>query len=184
MKIMNDIEEILIEPKELKAKVKELGEQITRDYSGKEPILVCILKGAVIFLSDLARYIELPVAFDFMEVSSYKGSESTGIVRITKDLKNSIEGKDVLIVEDILDSGLTLSYITRLLQTRNPKSLKICTLLDKREARVVDVKLDYCGFIIPNKFVVGYGLDYNEKYRNLDFIGVLKQSIYKGEHNE
>lgn len=181
MELLQDIEEIIISDEQLQEKVVELGAQITKDYQGREPVLVCVLKGAMMFLTDLSRHIKLPVSFDFMEVSSYHGTETTGVVRITKDLKGTIEGKDVIIVEDILDSGLTLTYITKLLKTRNPNSLKICSLLDKKDARITPVTLDYKGFDIPDKFVVGYGLDYNELYRNLNFIGALKSSVYKGD---
>lgn len=179
MNLNDDIQQILIKSSEIQQRVKELSAEIVKDYRDEDVIFVCILKGAVRLLVDLARNIDIPVTFDFMEVSSYKGSRSTGIVRITKDLKNPIDGKNILIVEDILDTGLTLSYIKRMLKTRNPKSVKICTLLNKKDARIVDVKLDYFGFAIPNKFVVGYGLDYKERYRNLNYIGILKESIYK-----
>jgi len=177
---MEDIEEILITEEQLKAKVKELGEMITRDYEGKDLVLIGVLKGAIMFMSDLSRAIDLPLSIDFMAVSSYGSStKSSGIVKIIKDHDIDIEGKDVLIVEDIIDSGLTLAYLRETLLGRKPRSLKICTILDKPERREADVKVDYCGFKIPDKFVVGYGLDYAEKYRNLPFIGVLKPELYK-----
>lgn len=177
---MEDIEEILITEEQLKAKVKELGEMITRDYEGKDLVLIGVLKGAIMFMSDLSRAIDLPLSIDFMAVSSYGSStKSSGIVKIIKDHDIDIEGKDVLIVEDIIDSGLTLAYLRETLLGRKPRSLKICTILDKPERREANVKVDYCGFKIPDKFVVGYGLDYAEKYRNLPFIGVLKPELYK-----
>lgn len=155
-------------------RVRELGEQITADYQGKELHLICVLKGAILFFVDLARGIDLPVSMDFLSVSSYGAStKSSGIVRITKDLDQSIEGRDVLIVEDIVDSGLTLHYLTDTLRRRNPRSLRICALLNKRVEPKAEVQIDYVGFEIPDAFVVGYGLDYAERYRNLPFIGVL-----------
>nr|WP_245641261.1 hypoxanthine phosphoribosyltransferase [Thermovenabulum gondwanense] len=173
---MEDIKEILISEEEIKAKLKELGEKITRDYRDSDNILlVGVLKGAIIFIADLIRHIDLPLEVDFMAVSSYGAStESSGVVRILKDLEQNIQGKNILIVEDIIDSGLTLSYLYNLLKSRNPADIKICTLLDKPSRRKVNIKVDYLGFEIPDYFVVGYGLDYNEKYRNLPFIGVLK----------
>lgn len=176
-----DIEEIIIDEETLQKRIKELGHEITKSYpEGTELILICILRGAMIYMADLVRYINLPVSFDFMDVSSYGDStESSGNVRIIKDLDDSIENKDVLIVEDIIDTGLTLKHIINILETRNPASIKTTTLLDKpdrREMKQVDV--DFNGFEIPNKFVVGYGLDFAEKYRNLPFIGVLKESLY------
>ncbi|SHF12175.1 hypoxanthine phosphoribosyltransferase [Caldanaerobius fijiensis DSM 17918] len=174
-----DISEILIGEDELKDKVKELGRIITRDYAGKEPVLIGVLKGAIMFISDLIRYIDLPITIDFMAISSYGAStRSSGVVKIIKDLDHSIQDKDVIIIEDIIDSGLTLSYLRKNLMERGPRSIKICTLLDKPERRMTDVKVDYVGFTIPDKFVVGYGLDYAEKYRNLPYIGVLKPEIY------
>lgn len=174
--MIEDIKEILISEEEIKAKLKELGEKITRDYRDSDNILlVGVLKGAVLFIADLIRHIDLPLEVDFMAVSSYGAStESSGVVRILKDLEQNIQGKNILIVEDIIDSGLTLSYLYNLLKSRNPADIKICTLLDKPSRRKVDIKVDYLGFEIPDYFVVGYGLDYNEKYRNLPFIGVLK----------
>lgn len=175
-----DIQEILITEEQLKEKVKELGQIITKDYQGKDLVLLGVLKGAIMFMADLSRAIDLPLSIDFMAVSSYGSStQSSGIVKIIKDHDINIEGKDVLIVEDIIDSGLTLSYLRKTLLERKPRSLKICTILDKPERREADVKVDYCGFKIPDKFVVGYGLDFDEKYRNLPFIGVLKPELYK-----
>ncbi len=171
-----DIAKVLITSEQLQARIAELGESLSQDYAGKDLLLVCILKGGVLFLTDLMRHITTPHAINFMAVSSYgAGSrESTGAVRILMDLETNIEGRNVLLVEDIIDSGHTLAYITRVLRARNPTSLRICTLLDKFERREVDVQLDYVGFQIPNKFVFGYGLDLDEVYRNLPFIGVVK----------
>ncbi|MCR4432242.1 MAG: hypoxanthine phosphoribosyltransferase [Tepidanaerobacteraceae bacterium] len=179
--MQNDIEKILISEDQIKKRLKELGEKITADYNGKDKfLLVGVLKGAVIFMSDLIRQIELPLQVDFMAVSSYGAStESSGVVRILKDLEENVEGKNLLIVEDIIDSGLTLSYMYSILKSRKPASIKICTLLDKPSRRRVDIKVDYLGFEIPDYFVVGYGLDYNEKYRNLPYICVLKPEIYQ-----
>lgn len=176
-----DIQETLISEDKIAEKVKELGEKITNDYSGnRELIVVGILKGAIIFLSDLVRQISLPLTLDFMAVSSYGTSmHSSGAVRILKDLEVDIEDKDVLIVEDIVDTGLTLKYLLENLRSRNPNSIKVCTLLDKPERRTVGVEVDYNGFSIPDRFVVGYGLDYAETYRNLPYIGVLKPEAYQ-----
>ncbi|SNX54290.1 hypoxanthine phosphoribosyltransferase [Thermoanaerobacterium sp. RBIITD] len=174
-----DIDEVLITEKQLKEKTAEMGKEITKDYEGKNLMLIGVLKGAVTFMADLSRCIDLPLSIDYMAVSSYGSStRSSGIVKIIKDLDISIEGKDVLIVEDIIDSGLTLAYLRKTLLGRKPNSLRICTILDKPERRETDVKVDYTGFKIPDKFVVGYGLDYDEKYRNLPFIGVLKPELY------
>ncbi len=168
--------DILIDPAVLQGRIAELGRQIETDYAGQELVLVCILKGGVLFLTDLMRAIHIPHAIDFMAVSSYGvgARESTGIVRIIMDLERDIRGKHVLLVEDIIDSGRTLSYIREVLTARQPASLKICTLLDKYERREVEVSLDYVGFHIPNEFVFGYGLDLDELYRNLPFIGVVR----------
>ncbi len=175
-----DIAKILITREQLAARIAEIGQTISRDYADKGLILVCVLKGGVLFLSDLVRAIRTPHAIEFMAISSYGGArtESSGVVRILMDLNVSIEGRNVLIVEDIIDTGRTLTYITENLRTRNPASLKICTLLNKPSRRQVPVALDYVGFDIPNEFVVGYGLDYNELYRNLPFVGVLKPEMY------
>ena len=168
--------EILISPEQLQARIAELGRQISADYAGKDLLLVCILKGGVLFLSDLMRQITIPHAINFMAVTSYGAGarESSGAVRILMDLETDIEGRHVLLIEDIIDSGHTLDYIVRVLRARNPASLRICTLLDKIERREVGVAVDYVGFQIPNKFVFGYGLDLDEVYRNLPFIGVVK----------
>lgn len=175
-----DIAQVLITREQLQARIADLGADITRDYAGKDLLLVCILKGGVLFLTDLIREIRIPHAIEFMAISSYGGTrtESSGIVRIIMDLDSSIENRNVLIVEDIIDTGRTLSYINENLRTRNPSSLKVCALLNKQSRREVDVPLDYVGFDIPNEFVVGYGLDYNEIYRNLPFVGVLKPELY------
>lgn len=174
------VKEILVTEEEIQQKVKELGQRITKDYQGKNLMLVGILKGAVMFLSDLAKNIKIPILIDFMAVSSYgHSSESTGIVRIIKDLESSIEDKDILIVEDIIDTGLTLSYLTDNLKKRRAKSVKIVTLLDKPERRKVEVPVDYVGFVIPDEFVIGYGIDYAERYRNLPYVASLKEEVYR-----
>ena len=173
--------EILIPAEDIQRRVGELGAQLAADYAGKRPILVGVLRGATVFMVDLMRAMDIPLAVDFMATSSYGAStRSSGVVRILKDLDTVIEGKHVLIVEDIIDSGLTLQYITEMLWTRRPASLRICTLLDKPANRKVQIKVDYIGFTIPNKFVVGYGLDFGELYRNLPYIGVLKPEAYGG----
>ncbi len=175
--IADDIQEVLVSEETLKSRVAELGTQITADYRGRSPVLVGVLKGALIFLVDLARAIDLPLEIDFMAVSSYgQSTDSSGVVRIVKDMDSSIEGRDVLIVEDIVDTGLTLRYLREVLETRNPASLRICALLDKKKERKAGVALDYVGFEIPDRFVVGYGFDLADLYRNLSFIGVLKPS--------
>jgi hypoxanthine phosphoribosyltransferase len=168
--------EKLISEDELQARIKELGHQISLDYQGKDLLLLCILKGGILFLTDLMRHISIPHEIDFLAVSSYGRNvrEATGVVRIVKDLDEPIDHRHVLIIEDIIDSGHTLDYITRNLATRNPASLKICTLLDKAERREVDIPVDYTGFVIRDKFVFGYGLDLDEKFRGLPFIGVVK----------
>jgi hypoxanthine phosphoribosyltransferase len=169
------IGKILISKDDIRRRVAELGAEISRDYKGRQPILVNILKGGIIFLSDLVRQLEVLHEIDFMSVSSYESqTESTGIVRILADLNINIEGKDVIIVEDIVDSGLTLDYIRHILLARRPKSMTICTLLDKKIKRKIEVPLDYVGFEIPDEFVIGYGLDYMQKYRNLPYVAVLK----------
>ena len=174
-----DILEVLIPEEKLKQICKDLGAQISRDYEGKNLLLVSVLKGAVVFLSDLLREITCDCKIDFMAVSSYSGTKSTGFVKFKKDLDISPEGCDILIVEDILDSGVTLAYLKNILADRNAASIKICTLLDKPENRKADIKADYVGAVIPDKFVVGYGLDYDEKYRNLPYVGVLAPSVYE-----
>ena len=179
--MMDDVEKILFNEDELASRIKELGEVITQDYAGKEILMIGVLRGAVIFMADLARAIKLPVAIDFMAVSSYGATtSSSGVVRILKDLDEDVENKHVLIVEDIIDSGLTLNYLMDNLWSRKPASIKICTLLNKPDRRKVDVPIAYNGFTIPDYFVVGYGLDFAEKYRNFPFIGVLKPEVYEG----
>ena len=179
--MIQDVERILFTEEQLQKRVAELGAQITADYAGKNPVLASVLRGSYIFMADLTRQIKLPLTVDFMAVSSYgSGTTSSGQVEIRKDLSNSIEGRDLLIVEDILDSGNTLYYLQRILNARHPASIKICTLLDKPERRAKPIEADYKGFTIPDAFVVGYGLDYNEKYRNLPYIGILKPEVYGG----
>ena len=174
-----DVETIFADEEQLKGLVARMGAEITADYQGKEPLFVGVLRGCFVFMADLVRACEVPCSVDFMVVSSYgKGTTSSGAVKIIKDLTENIEGRDVIIVEDILDSGNTLSYLKKILQARNPASIRIATLLDKPERRTADVTADYVGFEIPDAFVVGYGLDYQEKYRNLPYIGVLKPEIY------
>lgn len=171
---MHKVTETLLTEEEIRLKVKELGKKIESDFQGEDLLVVGILKGACVFVSDLIRNINLDVNMDFMSVSSYgKATQSSGTVRILKDLDVDIEGKNVLIVEDIIDTGLTLKNLFETLKTRNPKSLKLCTLLDKPERRTVDIAVDYVGFVIPDKFIVGYGIDYAEKYRNLPYIGIV-----------
>ncbi|MDF2839913.1 MAG: Hpt [Clostridia bacterium] len=177
--MQNDIKEILISEEQIKAKTKELGEEITKCYKGKDLVIVGVLKGCIVFLSDLIREINLPLTMDFMVVSSYgHATKSSGVVRIIKDLEKDIQGKDVLIVEDIVDSGLTLSYLMEYLKSRNANSVKVCSLLDKPERRKSQVEIDFVGFQIPDEFVIGYGLDYAEVYRNLPFVGILKPEVY------
>jgi len=177
--VLEDIKSIMISEEEISKRVKELGKQLTEDYKGKELLVVGILKGCMLFLSDLVRTIELPLTMDFMVVSSYGATtKSSGVVRIIKDLEREIEGKDVLIVEDIVDTGLTLSYLVENFKARNPKSVKVCSLLDKPDRRKAQVDIQYIGFKIPDEFVVGYGLDYGENYRNLPFVCVLKPEVY------
>lgn len=176
----DDLEKILLTETQLAAKVKEIGAAITADYAGKEILMIGVLRGAFIFMGDLVRAINLPVAVDFIALSSYGASaSSSGVVRILKDLEENIENKHVLIVEDIIDSGLTIKYLIENLASRKPASIKICTLMSKPDRRKIEVPITYNGFTIPDYFVVGYGLDYAEKYRNLPFIGVLKPEIYE-----
>jgi hypoxanthine phosphoribosyltransferase len=176
-----DVAEILITEEQIRDKVRELGVKISADYSDTSVTLVSVLKGSLPFMADLMRAIEIPVQIDLMEVSSYGGAttETSGLVRILKDLSSSIAGKDVLIVEDIIDTGLTLNYLLRYLRGKNPRSLRICALLDKPARRLVEIPIDYRGFTIPDEFVVGYGLDFGEYYRNLPFIGVLRRELYE-----
>ena len=180
-----DIQEILLTSEKIQAKVIELGEQLTTDYQGKNLLLLGTLKGAVPFIADLARAINLPLEIDYMAISSYGNStQSSGVVRILKDLEGPVQNKHVLIVEDIVDSGLTLHYLMDVLRQRKPLSLRVCALLYKLRERVKPVELDYTGFRIPNQFVVGYGLDYAQRYRNLPYIGILKPSVYQDELQE
>ena len=175
-----DIDHILVTEEQLKAKVNELGAQITQDYKGRDLLLVSILKGSVVFMADLMRAIRMPCGIDFMVVSSYGGANttSTGLVKIVKDLDQDLSGKDLLIVEDILDTGITLSHLVPMLKLRNPASVRLCTILSKPSRRKADIEPDYLGFEVPDEFVVGYGLDYDEKYRNLPYVGVLKPEVY------
>ena len=176
-----DIQEVLFSEEQLKTRVKEIAHQIEADYQGKEILLICILRGSFVFIADLCREIRLPCTVDFMAVSSYgKGSSSSGRVQIVKDLAEDIAGRHVIVVEDILDSGNTLSYLLNILEQRNPASVRLVALLDKPDRRVKPVELHYSGFTIPDAFVVGYGLDYAEKYRNLPYIGILKPEVYGG----
>ena len=174
-----DVLRVLLSEDEIREKVRELGGKITADYKNSNLMLVTVLKGAVVFLADLMRQIDVPAEIDFMVVSSYgSGVKSSGVVKIVKDLDVPLAGKDILIVEDILDSGLTLSYIKELLESRGPRSIRTATLLDKSSRRKVDLQADYIGFSVPDEFVIGYGLDYDEKYRNLPYIGILKPEVY------
>ena len=176
----NDIERVLLTEEQLRQRVKELGAQISADYVGRDPVLISVLRGSFVFMADLARQIQPYCRVDFMAVSSYgSGTSSSGQVNIQKDLTEPIEGKDIIVVEDILDSGNTLSYLFQLLKARNPASLKRCTLLDKPSRRSKPITADYVGFTVPDEFVVGYGLDYGELYRNLPYIGVLKPQVYE-----
>lgn len=180
--MLNDVESVLISKEELSKRIKELGEQISNEYEGKDLLLIGVLKGSVVFMADLIREIKIYCTMDFMAVSSYGNStQSSGVVRILKDLDSSIEGKSVLIVEDIIDTGYTLKYLRENLKSRNPADIKICCLLDKPDRRTVPLDIDYRGFKIPDAFVIGYGLDYAERYRNLPFIGVLKKEVYQTE---
>ena len=178
--MINDIEKVVLSKEEISDIVKRLGKEISSDYEGKNLLLVTVLKGAVVFLTDLMREITVPCSIDFMSVSSYGSKvKSSGVVKIIKDLDINLEGYDVLIVEDILDSGRTLNYIKNLLLGRNPKSVRICTLFEKPDGRVEPINPDYVGSLVPDGFIIGYGLDYDEKYRNLPYIGILKKEIYE-----
>ena len=177
----NDIQEVLFSEEQLKNRVREIARQITADYQGKEIMLISVLRGSFVFMADLCRAIDLPCTLDFMAVSSYgKGTKSSGQVQITKDLSEDISDRHIIVVEDILDSGNTLSYLLKILENRHPASIRLCTLLDKPDRRVKPVEVHYSGFTIPDAFVVGYGLDYAEKYRNLPYIGILKPRVYGG----
>ncbi len=182
MRVDEIIDYILVDTETLQQRVAELGRQISADYAGKDLVLICVLKGGVAFLTDLMRQITVPHEIDFMAISSYGVGrrESSGAVRLIMDLKIDIAGRDVLIVEDIVDSGQTMDYLLRLFRARQPASLRVCTLLSKPSRRTVDVPLDYIGFDIPNEFVLGYGLDFDEKYRNLPYVAVLKQEFFDG----
>jgi len=177
--LQNDVQETLYSEQQIQDKVKEMGAAISRDFEGRNPLVICVLKGAFIFMGDLVKQINVPLEIDFMAVSSYGAStKSSGVVKIIKDLDISVEGRHVLIVEDIIDSGLTLSYLIDVLERRNAQSITIAALFDKPGRRTVDLDADYKGFVIPDAFVVGYGLDYAEKYRNLPYVGILKPEVY------
>jgi hypoxanthine phosphoribosyltransferase len=178
LSMLSDIESVLISESEIQEKVSQMGKQISQDFKGKDPLFVGVLKGCWIFMADLMRYVDIRCSVDFMAVSSYSGTSSTGAVKINKDLSENIEGRHIIIVEDILDSGITLSYLKNYLMVRKPASITIATLMDKPARRKADIYADYSCFEIPDAFVVGYGLDYNERYRNLPYIGVLKPEIY------
>ena len=177
----DSVEKVLVTKEQIEARIAEMGAQITKDYEGKKLIVVGILKGAIVFYSDLARHIDMPMTFDFLSVSSYGNSTvSSGEIKFLKDLDQPVEGYDILIVEDIIDSGRTLSYLRKNLEARNPNSVRVCCLLDKKERREVEVEVNYVGFDIPDEFVVGYGLDFAGQYRNLPYIGVLAPEAYQG----
>jgi hypoxanthine phosphoribosyltransferase len=181
MSLHDDVEEILLDATTITDRVAELGAQISADFADRDPVLVSVLKGSIIFLADLMRAMELPTSIDLMEVSSYgAGTESSGQVRIIKDLSNPIQGRHVIVVEDIIDTGLTLNYLLRYLADKRPASISIVCLLDKPARRLAEIPIDYVGFTIPDRFVIGYGLDYDERYRNLPYVGVLKPSVYGG----
>lgn len=183
--LADDVERILISEEALRAKVRELGARIAADYAGKNPLVVSVLKGATVFVADLIRAMDIPLGIDFIATTSYgNGDVSSGVVRILMDLESSIKGRHVLVVEDIVDTGRTLNYLLKVLSTRGPASLRLCVLLDKPQRRETPVKADYVGFEIPDYFVVGYGLDYAEKYRNLPFVGVLKPELYRRQEKE
>jgi hypoxanthine phosphoribosyltransferase len=174
-----DVEEILLTEEQIQARVAELGAQLAEDYAGRDPVLISVLKGSIVFLADLVRGMDIPLSIDIMEVSSYgAATESSGQVRILKDLSNPIEGRHVIVVEDIIDTGLTLNYLLRYLREKAPASLGICCLLDKPARRLTEIPIDYVGFTIPDRFVIGYGLDFGERYRNLPYVGVLRPSVY------
>ncbi len=181
MTVHDDVSEVLLTEEQVQTRVRALGAQLSADYAGRSPVLVSVLKGSIVFLADLVRAMDVPLSVDLMEVSSYgSGTETTGQVRILKDLSGPIEGRDVVVVEDIIDTGLTLNYLLRYLTERSPASIRVCCLLDKPARRLAEIEIDYRGFSIPDRFVVGYGLDFNEQYRNLPYIGVLRPSVYGG----
>ena len=177
--LMNDVEKILISQDEIVARCKELGKQISEDYKDTVPVLIGLLKGSVPFMAELMKYIDIDCKIEFMDVTSYSGTESTGEVKIVKDLDCSIKDLDVLIIEDIVDTGKTLEKVKELLYSKGAHSVKVCSLLDKPDRRIVDIEAEYVGFSIPNEFVIGFGLDFNQKYRNLPYVGVLKEECYK-----
>jgi len=176
----DDIDRVLFSPEQIQERVQELGQQIMRDFRDRDPHLVTIVKGSLPFLADLMRAIDMPLSVDLLGVASYAGTSSSGEVRLTKDLDESIEGRHILVVEDIIDTGLTLSYVLRNLRQRAPASLKVVTFLDKPEGRGTAIEADYVGFTIPDEFVIGYGLDWNQRYRNLPYVGILKRDVYAG----
>jgi hypoxanthine phosphoribosyltransferase len=179
--VHDDVSEVLLTEEQVQTRVRALGAQLSADYAGRSPVLVSVLKGSIVFLADLVRAMDVPLSVDLMEVSSYgSGTETTGQVRILKDLSGPIEGRDVVVVEDIIDTGLTLNYLLRYLTERSPASIRVCCLLDKPARRLAEIEIDYRGFSIPDRFVVGSGLDFNEQYRNLPYIGVLRPSVYGG----
>lgn len=180
LKVLEDKQKILITEKEIDDRVKQLGAAISQDYKGTHPVVVCVLRGSIVFICDLIRQISIPMTLDFLSISGYTGNKPTGIVRILKDLDENIENKRVILVEDIIDTGLTLNYILRTLKARKPEDVRVCALLDKKVRRIVDLPIDYRGFEIPDEFVVGYGMDYRQQYRNLPYIGVLKEEILGG----
>ena len=185
MSLHQDVEEVLLDADTIATRVAELGAQLSADYAGRDPVLLSVLKGALVFLADLMRSMDIPSSIDLMELSSYgSGTETSGQVRILKDLSRSIEGRDVVVVEDIIDTGLTLNYLLRYLAERHPASITVCCLLDKPARRLADIDIDYRGFTIADRFVVGYGLDFDERYRNLPYIGVLKPSVYGAAASE
>jgi len=175
--LQKEIDKVLITDHEIRERIKTLGGEISKDYVDKNPVLVTVLRGAIVFLCDLIREISVPITLDFLSISSYSGEVHTGVVRITKDLSESIESRHVILVEDIIDTGLTLNYILKTLKARKPLDIRVCALLNKKVRRIIDIPIEYCGFEIPDEFVVGYGMDYNQQYRNLPFIGVLKEDI-------
>ncbi|NBD28066.1 hypoxanthine phosphoribosyltransferase [Paenibacillus glycinis] len=178
--MLNDIQEVLYDADQIQQKVQELGETISREFEGRNPLVICVLKGAFIFMADLVKAVTIPLEIDFMAVSSYgQSTKTSGVVKIIKDLDASVQGRDVLIVEDIIDSGLTLSYLIDVLERRSAKSITLVTLFDKPTGRKVELEADYKGFVLPDAFVVGYGLDYAERYRNLPIIGILKPEVYE-----